>query len=146
MVAPRSPRRSACSIALCCALGLLLCAASALAYPTGGPAPLSLQMRAPSAAKKPRVVLASSTTAHLAASAVSAAAVGAPDGGQDRELTALDAPSDSAPKFYERGWFWPVLGGIVAAVIITVVIAESVGGSDRMPTGSLGTIEITVPK
>jgi hypothetical protein len=65
----------------------------------------------------------------------------APRGG---ELTKLELPKDADPPFYERGWFWPVVGVVAAAIIITIVVAESVGGDDRMPTGSLGTIGVIV--
>lgn len=92
---------------------------------------------------KQRLALVTST-ALLAAAAAASVATPAPEGRKDRELTALDSPSESEPKFYQRGWFWPVVGGIVAAVIITIVIAESVGGSDRVPTGSLGTVTVSL--
>ncbi|PID39294.1 MAG: hypothetical protein CSA65_08915 [Proteobacteria bacterium] len=53
-----------------------------------------------------------------------------------RALKTIELPKDTAPPFYERGWFWPVVGGIAAAIIVAIVVAESVGGDDRMPLPS----------
>ncbi len=59
-------------------------------------------------------------------------------------LSPISFPETHAPPFYERGWFWPVVGGIAAAIIVTIIIVESVGGDSRMPQGSLGTIDVTL--
>jgi len=45
--------------------------------------------------------------------------------------------------FYKRWWLWTVVGGVVVGAVVVGAVAASSGGSERLPTGSLGTLDLT---
>lgn len=51
--------------------------------------------------------------------------------------TSTDIPADTP--VYKRWWFWTVIGVAVAGAATGAVVATQTGGSDRLPSGELGT-------
>jgi tetratricopeptide (TPR) repeat protein len=52
----------------------------------------------------------------------------------------------SAPRktpLVRRWWLWVAIGGAVLSAAVIGSVAATTGGSDRLPTGSLGTVDMT---
>jgi tetratricopeptide (TPR) repeat protein len=52
------------------------------------------------------------------------------------------AAGPAATPIYKRWWLWTAVGGALLTAVLVGAIAPSTGGSDRLPTGSLGTIDL----
>ena len=52
-------------------------------------------------------------------------------------MTASGTTSDDGGPFYTRVWFWGVVGGVVAAGVVTAVLVSRDGGPSIGNTGLL---------
>jgi tetratricopeptide (TPR) repeat protein len=49
--------------------------------------------------------------------------------------------AQEATPLYEKWWFWTIVGGAVAIAAGGTIYAISSGGNERMPAGSIGTVD-----
>lgn len=57
----------------------------------------------------------------------------------------VEPPPPESPEYtpwYKEVWVWGVIGGVAAGTIAVVVIANNVGGSDRLPQGDFPPIKL----
>ena len=59
-------------------------------------------------------------------------------------VLSVSEPSKAEPAapFYEKWWFWTIVGGAVAAATAGTIYALSSGGKAELPSGSLGTVDL----
>lgn len=65
-------------------------------------------------------------------------------GGVRRDVT---QPPDVRPRstpLHKRWWLWAGVGGVVLTAVLVGVLVSTVGRDDRLPTGDLGTIDMTL--